>query len=156
MNKYKNSRKNVTAKSKKHKEMMLWENILLVSLIIVFVLIVFLICCFAYSRGYKEGRVTGYMNGCTVGYEAKSQVEYDSRYWAGFMEGCKQTTEAGFGVKNKLIDAYYSLLVSGKLKEAERISFTYRFRELLKVPVPNEDDAEQFLADIEEILSSNT
>lgn len=150
MNKYK--------KKRKAKEIIFLNILLVISMLTVFCLVVALSCYLSYPKGeeYQEGYNEGYAKGCNLGYEAVYPNVYDSGYWTGYLEGCKHTTEEGFGIKSEIIDAYYSLLIDADLEETEQISFTYRFRQLIRVPVPAQKDAEKFISDIEEIISSHT
>lgn len=150
MNKYK--------KKRKAREIIFLNILLAISMLTVFGLVVGLGCYLNYPTGedYQMGYSKGYVKGCTLGYEAAYPQVYDSGYWAGYLEGCKHTTEEGFKIKNEIIDAYYALLIDADLEEAQQIAFTYRFRQLMRVPVPRQKDAEEFISDIEEIISSNT
>lgn len=167
MNEYKKKRKLKMVKpcrrnKRSSGKVLFWDILLSISLLTVFCLmggLLFYLSYIAgkdYSKGYDKGYSQGYSQGCTLGYEAAYPEVYNSGYWEGFLKGCQETSEEGFGRKNEIIDAYYSLLINADLMETQRIAFTYRFRQLLRAPIPKEDDAEKFISDIEEILSSDT
>ncbi len=163
MSKYENNRKSKKIKGirwrkKTFRRLVFFDILLVLSLVTILVTMITLICYLKYisEQDYTKGYEKGYSKGCTLGYEAAYPEVYESGYWAGFLEGCKQTSEEGFGRKNEIIDAYYSLLKNADLQETQQIVFTYRFRQLLRAPVPKEEDAEKFISDIEEILSLDT
>lgn len=98
-----------------------------------------------------------------MGYDHKFEEEYDSMYqmakydayYDGFMEGLTAAKTEGIERKTKLIAAYNSLMRSEGLSETDQKAYTYRLNELLRSPVPEEEKVNQFIEDVQEILSSD-
>ncbi len=99
-----------------------------------------------------------------IGYDHKFEEEYDSIYrvvwhdvyYEGYMDGLSAVRTDGVERKTKLIAAYNSLIRSEGLSETDQKAYTYRLNELLRSPVPEEEKVDQFIEDVQEILSSDT
>lgn len=99
----------------------------------------------AYQEGYEEG--------AGLGYEAAYPEIYDSGYWAGFIEGGNKASSEGYERKIIVTSAYNDLLMCEYIPQKELRNFTRRITELMKQPVPELEDVDQFVEDVEEILS---
>ncbi len=99
-----------------------------------------------------------------IGYNHKFEEEYDSMYQMAkydayydvFMKGLSAVKTDGIERKTKLIAAYNSLIRYEGLSEIDRKAYTYRLNELLRSPVPEEEKVDQFIGDVQQILSTDT
>ncbi len=82
-------------------------------------------------------------------------AKYDA-YYDGFMKGLSAVKTDGIERKTKLIAAYNSLIRYEGLSEIDRKAYTYRLNELLRSPVPEEEKVDQFIGDVQQILSTDT
>lgn len=129
------------------------ENALVVvALVIMLILIIATIGGICYNKGYNHK--------FEEEYDSMYQIAYlqirDSAYYEGFIEGLSAAKTDGIERKAKLINAYNSLIRYEGLSEIDQKAYTYRLNELLKSPVPDEEKVDEFIKDVQEILSSDT